>query len=212
MSVITLSRQLGCHGEEIAAEVAEALGLRLIDAATISRAAEKAGVPQVAVAELENEGARSLADQVLTALRTMPSLYTASAQLGSSTGKEGIGYPGASGLTIPFTGLFSPTVSPISASLQSYVYMVSMVIRGLAREGNVLIVGRGGQVLLRKHRRAMHVQVVAPMGNRIEELMSARIWSAGQLRAGCEPAIVRGSTISDAITVSIGWIQHCITS
>jgi cytidylate kinase len=76
-----------------------------------------------------------------------------------------------SGLTIPFAGLFSPTMPPLSASLDSYVRMVDLVIRGLAREGQVLIVGRGGQVLLEKHPRATHVQIVAPMDHRIEVIM-----------------------------------------
>jgi cytidylate kinase len=41
--------------------------------------------------------------------------------------------------------------------------MVGLVIQGLAREGNVLLVGRGGQVLLRNHPSAVHIQIVAPL-------------------------------------------------
>jgi cytidylate kinase len=168
MTVITISRQLGSHGEEIAAGVAQALDLRLIDAGTINRAAHKAGVPQVALAELEHEGERGLASQMLKALRTMPSTVP----LGVLPGDEDeMAYIEQSGRTIPFGGLFSPLVPPISASLESYVRMVGLVIRGLAHEGNVLIVGRGGQMLLRKHPRAMHVQIVAPLAHRTMVVM-----------------------------------------
>lgn len=172
MTVITLSRQLGSHGEEIAAQVAQALGLRLIDADTINRAAQQAGVPEVALAELEHEGEQGLVNQVLKALRIMPGLHSLTPLTEPHTGEADNAYAELSGLTIPFTGLFSPTVPPISASLDAYVRMVGLVIRGLAREGNVLILGRGGQVLLRKHPTALHVQVVAPLAHRIEVIMN----------------------------------------
>jgi cytidylate kinase len=164
MAVITLSRQLGSHGEEIAARVAQALGLRLVDAVTINRAAHEAGVPQMALAEFERETQRGLANQMLKALRTMPSL--------SSVGELGTVAPDLSSLTLPFVGFFSPTVPPLSASLEGYVRMVDLVIRGLAQEGNVLIVGRGGQVVLRKHPGALHVQIVAPLAYRVEMVMA----------------------------------------
>ena len=50
--------------------------------------------------------------------------------------------------------------------------MVGLVIRGLAHEGNVLIVGRGGQILLKHYPGALHVQTVAPLAKRIEVVVS----------------------------------------
>ncbi len=184
MPVITLSRQLGSHGEEIAAKVARELDLRLIDAATIHRAAQKAGVPEVALAELEHEGERGLADRMLNALRAMPSLQRASAFSAPPAGEPNMSYSEPSSLSFPFTGLFSLTVPPISASLESYVRMVGLVIRGSAREGNVLIVGRGGQALLRKHPGTLHVQIVAPLDDRIRALADREglAWRAAQSR------------------------------
>ena len=172
MTVITISRQLGSLGGDIASSVAQELGLRLIDAETINRAAEKAGVPRIALAELETEGERGLAGQVLKALRTMPSLPSSGSRsisltdAGSGTSRR------RSTTTFPFAGLFSPTVPPISASLEGYVRMVGLVIRGLAHEGNVLILGRGGQVLLKNHPTALHVQTVAPFVQRVEAVAS----------------------------------------
>jgi cytidylate kinase len=163
MTVITLSRQFGSQGEEIAAQVAHTLDLRLIDAETINRAAQKAGVPQMALAEMEHGRERSVTNQVLNALRTMPSLSQASEAGATSTD--------APGFRIPFAGLFSTTIPPISASLDGYVRMVDLVIQGLAREGNVLILGRGGQMLLRNYPAALHIQIVAPQPYRIELVM-----------------------------------------
>lgn len=171
MTVITCSRQLGSDGEEIAAGVAQALGQRLIDAETINRAAQKAGVPEMALAELQNEGERGLATQVLKALRTMPGLASASPYSTPLPHGEGNAYSEMQSVRSPFGGLFSPTTPPISASLESYVQMVGLVIRGLAQEGNVLIVGRGGQALLGKHPGTLHVQIVAPFALRSEVVM-----------------------------------------
>jgi len=168
MRVITVSRQLGSHGSEIAVGVAQALGLRLIDVETINRAAQQAGVPEIALAEMEQEGARGLANQVLKAMRAMPGLNGLSAPAVAPPQEGEMAAAESSGLTIPFAGLFSPTVRPLSASLDSYVRMVDLVIRGLAREGNVLIAGRGGQVLLRKLPGVLHVQTVAPRAYRVE--------------------------------------------
>ena len=50
--------------------------------------------------------------------------------------------------------------------------MVGLVIRGLAHEGNVLILGRGGQILLKNHPGALHIQTVAPFAKRVEVAMS----------------------------------------
>ena len=184
MKVITLSRELGSHGDEIAGRVAQELGLRLIDAETINRAAQQAGVPRTALAELEQEGEHGLANQVLKALRTMPGLRSAAPFPVSPVGEEDSAAPGLSTVTFPFVGLFSPTVPPISASLEGYVRMVGLVIRGLAHEGNVLLLGRGGQVLLKDHPGALHVQTVAPLAHRAQVLMTRHAlgWRVAQNR------------------------------
>jgi cytidylate kinase len=169
MTVITVSRQLGSLGGDIAAGVAQELGLRLIDAETINQAAERAGVPRIALAELETEGERGLVGRVLNAMRAMPLLPSGSSRPATS---GDVASPRTSTTTFPFGGLFSPTIPPISSSLEGYVRMVGLVIRGLAHEGNVLILGRGGQILLRNYPGALHVQTVAPFDKRVEVVMS----------------------------------------
>jgi cytidylate kinase len=56
MSVITLSRQVGSGGDSVAVAVAERLHLRLIGRDIINQAARQAGVPQVALAEIDELG------------------------------------------------------------------------------------------------------------------------------------------------------------
>jgi cytidylate kinase len=158
MSVITISRQLGSLGSETAARVAETLGFRLVDQEIIHRAAEKVGVPKIALQELEYEGRRDLADRVLRAVYSMPPLPgTAETQRREP----------ASSLGSPFGGFFSPALPSFAVTLKDYVDMVGLVIRHLALEGNVVIAGQGGQVLLRDMPGTLHVQVVAPFEHRV---------------------------------------------
>jgi cytidylate kinase len=55
--------------------------------------------------------------------------------------------------------------------MDDYVRIVGMVIRDLAREGGVIIVGRGSQVLLKDHPAALHVQIIAPFWHRVKTVM-----------------------------------------
>jgi cytidylate kinase len=77
----------------------------------------------------------------------------------------------AASVTRPFGGIFSPAVPPFAVTLTDYVRMMEMVIRDLAREGNVVLVGRGGQAVLRDKPQALHVQIVAPFQQRVGTLV-----------------------------------------
>lgn len=162
MTIVTISRQLGSGGNEIAASVAEALGLRFIDREMINRAAREAGVPKMALQEMEYEGHRTLVEQVLDILRQMPPIPNP-----PETARREAAVP----LSVHFGGIFSPTLRPMSTAMDDYVRIVGMVIRDLAREGGVIIVGRGSQMLLKDHLAALHVQIIAPFGHRVKTVV-----------------------------------------
>ena len=162
MTIVTISRQLGSGGNKIAAGVAEAMSLRFIDREMINRAAHEAGVPKIALQEMEYEGQRTLVEQVLDILRQMP----ATPNPPDTAQREA-----ATPLSVHFGGIFSPTLRPMSTAMNDYVRMMGMVIRDLAREGRVIIVGRGSQVLLKDHPAALHVQIIAPFWHRVKRIM-----------------------------------------
>jgi hypothetical protein len=162
MAILTLSRQLGAGGSEIAAGVAKALGLRIIDREAIDRAAMEAGVPEVALHELGYEGRRGLIQRILDALKTSPAIPSVM----EMQRREFV-----APLTKPPRGIFTPAMPLLSAAMEDYVRIVGMVILNMAKEGCVLIVGRGSQVILRDDPEALHVQVVAPLPSRTEKLM-----------------------------------------
>ncbi len=56
----------------------------------------------------------------------------------------------------------------------AYIAAVGNVLTELAQEGNVVIVGRGGQVVLKDHMDVLHVRIFAPMETRIARVVAAR--------------------------------------
>jgi cytidylate kinase len=123
MPVITLSREMGSRGDDVAMAVAERLGLRLVGRELINRAARAAGAPEVALAEIDELGL-----------------------LG---------------------------VKPSPGALRLYTQKVAEVIRELAARGDLLVVGRGGQVVLADEPGVLHMRVIAPRPMRLQ-LVQAR--------------------------------------
>ncbi|MGC8787505.1 MAG: AAA family ATPase [Anaerolineae bacterium] len=162
MAIVTLSRQLGAGGSEIAAGVAKALGLRIIDREAIDCAALEAGVPEIALHELGYEGRRGLMQRILDALKTSPAIPS----IVEMERRESV-LP----ITMTTRGIFTPAMPLLSAAMEDYVRIVGMVILNIAKEGNVLIIGRGSQVLLKDNPEALHVKVIAPLPRRVEKLM-----------------------------------------
>ncbi|UCC87184.1 MAG: cytidylate kinase-like family protein [Anaerolineales bacterium] len=128
MGAITISRQMGSRGDELALQVAQRLGWRRVCRDLINQAALAAGVPQVALAEIDELG---------------------------------------------FLGL-----RPSTKEWQAYQSQVKRIIRDLADQGDVVIVGRGSQMVLRGRPDVLHVRVVAPFEARVAQLQEERQVSA----------------------------------
>jgi len=162
MAIVTLSRQLGADGHEVATGVAKTLGLRIIDREAIDQAALEAGVPELALHELGYEGRRGLMQRILNALKTSPAIPS----MIEIQRRES-----AAPLTVPSRGIFTPAVPLLSAAMEDYVRIVGMVILNIAKEGNVLIIGRASQVLLKDDPEALHIKIIAPLSLRVEKCM-----------------------------------------
>jgi cytidylate kinase len=121
MRVITISRQMGSLGDELVLQLAQQLDWRWVGRDVIHEAALAAGVPQVALADIDELGFLDL----------------------RPSGKE----------------------------WRVYQKEVRRIICELADEGNMIIVGRGGQVILHNRPDVLHVRVIAPLKIRIARLM-----------------------------------------
>jgi cytidylate kinase len=120
MAVITISRQLGSLGNDVACAVAERLGYRMVLREVINQAAQRAGAPEVALATIDELGLLGL--------------------------------------------------KPTRKAIQAYGEAVQQVMNELADQGSIIIVGRGGQVILRGRADALHVRLIAPAGLRAERV------------------------------------------
>lgn len=170
--ILTLSRQLGSGGDSIAARVATALGLTLVDRASVHKAALAAGVPENLLQMLMYERRRSLAGEVMDSLGGRPG--------GASNARVSA--------TNPLLGAFAPMMPPAAISPDEADQSVGLIIKDIASRGGVLILGQGAQIWLHGYAGVCHVQVVAPM-----ELRIARVAERTGVSAAAARRLVRDS-------------------
>lgn len=142
MAVITITRQYGAGGSEVARLVAERLGWQLIDNEFVDEVALRAGVPKGEVAARE-ERAPSLIERLVRALATAsPEVFV----------------PGA-----------APASAEQENDL---VTTTEHVIAEAGMVGNVVLVGRGAQAYFARAQtgNALHAFVVAPLDARLKTL------------------------------------------
>ncbi|REJ76544.1 MAG: cytidylate kinase-like family protein [Acidobacteria bacterium] len=135
--VITVSRQFGAGGSQVARQVADALGWRLIDNELIDAVAARAGLPPEEVAQRE-ERAPSFVERLarLTAVQ-MPELFVAAA----------------------------PVDDPIDEAKLAKI--TGTVVAELAAGGRCVFVGRACAAVLAQREQALHVRLVASPRYRI---------------------------------------------
>ncbi|MFN2283458.1 MAG: AAA family ATPase [Anaerolineae bacterium] len=173
--VITISRQLGSRGSYIATAVAKKLNLRYIDREILNRAAEMAGFPDESmVEELEKrEHVPGFLERIIDSMNTMPAIPT----IASATLREGYAYDEQVASLILQDNLSRDEALHRLTEQQrrveagtAYGELIRRVIVEYAQMGNVLIAGRGGQVVLKDFSNALHVRIHAPESLRILRL------------------------------------------
>jgi CMP/dCMP kinase len=146
MRAITISREYGSGGGEIAARLARRLGWQLIDHAVIEQTARELEVHETEVAKHDEEYIESTLSRIQDRIqRFAPTAFTSA------------GGPGPS--------IFAS--SPSSAEPRAYQDTMRHIIMAAANTGHVVIVGRGGQVLLADKRDVLHIRVVVPLELRV---------------------------------------------
>jgi cytidylate kinase len=169
MAVITVSRQRGSKGSYIALEVARRMGLRYLDREILDSVALQAGVE---VAELEAIEARAgRLPRMLHLLGVRPKLPS----VASASLREQAAYEARIGELMTqhdldreaaVAQLEDEGVLPYQPS-QDYLDLTRAVILDYAQQGDAVIVGRGGQMILRRRPGVLHVQVVGKFEVRV---------------------------------------------
>jgi cytidylate kinase len=141
MAIVTIARLTGSGGDIIASKVAEGLGYGLVDSSLIMRVAEEAGV--------SFEHAKSLDER--SDSKTVEWLKSVIIPRTDKFLRE-------KGKYMDETSRLNP---------EGYMEYVKNVLIGLADKGNIVIVGRGGQYILKDCENAFHVRIIADMTSRI---------------------------------------------
>jgi cytidylate kinase len=141
MRAITISREYGSGGGEIAARLASRLKWQLIDHEIVERVAIEMGT-SLGVAEAHDERTEGILARIFNNLQSLQPAYMAG--------------------TSPKAFLRNE---------ETYLKTVSHIVNAAAAQGHVVIVGRGSQVLLAQHRDVLHVRIIATLEKRIDYVM-----------------------------------------
>ncbi|MGI8553323.1 MAG: AAA family ATPase, partial [Dehalococcoidia bacterium] len=155
--VVTVSRQHGSGGEQVAALVAERLGVPLLDQEIRQRAAERAGV-----------GERTMLD----AERPVGFVTRMLERMGSA------------GFMLDNGGAVAASQFPVP-SLESYRETLGQVVREAAA-GGAVIVGSAAHLTLRDYPGVVRVLVQAPIEARIVRLVEEEGLSPAEARRQAE--------------------------
>ena len=163
MAVVTVSGQPGTGAHDIGRLAAQHLGLDYVDQEILVEAARTLGVPMESVVSLDERTA-TLGERLAGMLRRFL----------ESSAAAGAGDPmlGTGGLDMVLGRTYGQAAAGEGlhdVSEERYITTLTSVIRDLAAHDNVLIIGRGSQVVLRDRPGAMHVLLIAPLEHRIED-------------------------------------------
>lgn len=174
--VVTVSRQVGSRGSYIAAKVASMLGWRYVDREIIRRAALQAQIPETALGgeSADSHAVKATVAQLVGAIQSLPPVPAiASATLRESYRSD------ESIATLVQEGNLTRLEATRRVMLRTLrnedgpipsLGIVRRLVLDLAGIGNVVLVGRGAQVILQASSSAYHVRVHAPESCRVEQL------------------------------------------
>ncbi len=168
MAVVTLNGQLGGAAREVGQEVARKIGADYVDRLLLAEAAKRVGATVSALAEKEHEHL-SLANRLTRLVQTA---FERSAYTGS--GGDPFFGPGVDALLMrPYPEGDEEQMATSSKEVDDnrFFQVISDMIKDLAEEGNVIIMGRGSNLVLKNFPEVLHVGVVAPVEFRIETTM-----------------------------------------
>ncbi|GAK56276.1 putative cytidylate kinase, putative [Candidatus Vecturithrix granuli] len=151
MTVITISRQFGSGGTEIATQVCKELGYQYFEKRLMDRIAADMGLVEQEVIDFSED--KYQAKGILERLFKSKSNMMEVGAWAQST-----------------TGAWTKVSQKIGE--QESVVFVNNLILAASKKGNVVIVGRGGQAVLKDTPGVLHVRLIAPLDNRIQRVQA----------------------------------------
>jgi cytidylate kinase len=196
MPVITISRQRGSLGSYIAVEVARKLDLRYLDREILQSVAGEVGVDTEEVEAIEERAGQLARIRHLLRLRPkLPNVASASIREQETFDKrvESLMEVERVSRDVAVARLESGAGLEYVSRLD-YLDLITSVVLEQAAEGQAMIVGRGGQMILRGRPGVLHVQVIAKFETRVYHVIQRegvkwreaayRVRQADEQRAG----------------------------
>ena len=160
MAVITVSRQFGSGGDEICDRICEMLGYRYFDKQLMVRVAAEVGLSEHDIIDFSEDN-----------YQTQSFLERLMAWRGSRRVGELRAWGVSSG------GVKTREVTELDEA--STVAFVKGTIQAVYKRGNVVVVGRGGQAVLKEMPDVLHVRIQAPYNVRVRRLLERENYSPG---------------------------------
>jgi cytidylate kinase len=163
MPVITMTGKITSGAREVGRLVANVLGIDFVDQQLMVQAAQRCGVPVGVMAE-HDERYATFRKRVSSVVNTLleRSAVSGADPLTGATGLEAV-------LSQTYADMARDT-SERNVSDASYIETMTALIRELAASGQIVILGRGSQMILRDLPRALHVLCIAPDDLRYQRL------------------------------------------
>ena len=139
MAVITISREFGAGGKTLGTILSEKTGYSLIDQGMIEKVAQEANVSPEWIKSIENESRGWLTKFMF------------------GKGPYRVGY--SDSVILNQDGYVDGHV---------YVELLQKIMPKIADEGNTIIIGRGGQYILKDREDAIHLLLVAKLEDRVK--------------------------------------------
>ncbi len=187
MAVITISREFGSGGDEVASRLCEVLGYRSFGKAQITQAVESTTYPKYMAIDYSEDQheVQSFLDR-LFGRAPSPAQKIAWADDPSIATR--------------------PERSDVDEA--AVLSLVRRAIRTACETGNMVIVGRGGQVLLQGSPGVLHLRIEAPVEERVQRVMALIKSEQGNGRDDRELLKAASDMIVNRDMASADYIKH----
>ncbi len=164
MAVVTIAREMGSEGDALGYEIAEALGYELVSKEIIRRVADRVGTSADQVEPYDEKADNwlvRLLSKVFASNPEMAAYYSAF----SATEPNYI-----YGVAEPYVYYQMPPGAAKGVDPEKILKNFEVIIREVAAKGNVVIIGRASQVVLKDLPGALHLRTVAPVDWRVRNV------------------------------------------
>ncbi|MDE2997572.1 MAG: cytidylate kinase-like family protein [Gemmatimonadota bacterium] len=176
MAVVTVSRQLGSIGDFVACRASEVLSYDFVDKDLITEVAREANVPESEVEKFDEQAQSAVKRFIHSLIVPSRSAPTPPAML------WGLEFPYEVSAAL-LAGDATVNEEEHLLDQRDYLRFLQATVHRLRKRDRVIIVGRGGQAILRDDPNTLHVRTVAPLERRIQVVME-RLKPSNRKEAG----------------------------